>query len=299
MSSSDTSPVKSRFSGSDLDFFSNQFDPSFTAEISNRMRVPKKLRVVGGHEVEGGDDNVGGSGAGIGGGNEVNGNWRARRDGGDKAQMQVPDRIIVTGQEQHVGAKAMPRELQLETVVMPPDPETIRIQTPPRSITLHSQSSNGPHQNQHSRRGDSDSSNYKSDDDDETLTVEKDDSGRFGLLTSGHGGGISSGGGGMGYNSYGVGLAISSGAGGGADSSVAVIRRGQRSVANASYGDLDENDEIDHLREQLSRMNRRLLAVEEDSVERKERERYLVMAGILYVAYKTCAWLFKTGSPHH
>lgn len=47
--------------------------------------------------MEGGDDNVGGSGAGIGGGNEVNGNWRARRDGGDKAQMQVPDRIIVTG----------------------------------------------------------------------------------------------------------------------------------------------------------------------------------------------------------
>lgn len=37
--------MKSRFSGSDLDFFSNQFDPSFTAEISNRMRVPKKLRV--------------------------------------------------------------------------------------------------------------------------------------------------------------------------------------------------------------------------------------------------------------
>ncbi len=62
---------------------------------------------------------------------------------------------------------------------------------------------------------------------------------------------------------------------------------------------MDENDEIDHLREQLSRMNRRLLAVEEDGVERKERERYIVLAGLLYVAYKTCAWLLKTGSSHH
>jgi len=61
---------------------------------------------------------------------------------------------------------------------------------------------------------------------------------------------------------------------------------------------VDENDEIEHLREQLSRMNRRLLAVEEDGVERKERERYLVLAGLLYVAYKTCVWLFKTNPSH-
>lgn len=33
---------------------------------------------------------------GHGGGHEVNGNWR-RRDGDDKNQMQVPERIIVTG----------------------------------------------------------------------------------------------------------------------------------------------------------------------------------------------------------
>lgn len=47
------------------------------------------------------------------------------------------------GQEKHVGAKALPRELQLETVVMPPDPEIIRIQVRPQSsydimILLHS-----------------------------------------------------------------------------------------------------------------------------------------------------------------
>ena len=69
---------------------------------------------------------------------------------------------LVTGRNHHVGTTALPRELQLENVVMPPEPEQIRImvrivtmppnlipiqwmfhnalfcnlQTPPRSITL-------------------------------------------------------------------------------------------------------------------------------------------------------------------
>jgi len=36
--------------------------------------------------------------------------------------------FLISGQEQHVGTKAPPRELQLENAVMPPDPGFIRVQ---------------------------------------------------------------------------------------------------------------------------------------------------------------------------
>lgn len=58
----------------------------------------------------------------------------------------------------------------------------------------------------------------------------------------------------------------------------------------------DMNEEVVHLREQLSRMNRRVLALEEDTADRKERERYMVMASLVYVAFKTVSWLFRSGN---
>jgi len=58
----------------------------------------------------------------------------------------------------------------------------------------------------------------------------------------------------------------------------------------------DMKEEVVHLREQLSRMNRRVLALEEDTTDRKERERYMVMVGLLYVAFKTVSWLFRSGN---
>ncbi|KAG8330970.1 hypothetical protein J6590_051338 [Homalodisca vitripennis] len=39
-------------------------------------------------------------------------------------------------QDQHFGTRAPPRELQFENSVMPPDPGFVRVQTPPRVITL-------------------------------------------------------------------------------------------------------------------------------------------------------------------
>lgn len=35
---------------------------------------------------------------------------------------------FVTGQDQHFGTRAPPRELQLENSVMPPDPGVVRVQ---------------------------------------------------------------------------------------------------------------------------------------------------------------------------
>jgi len=72
--------------------------------------------------------------------------------------------------------------------------------------------------------------------------------------------------------------------------------RARREVTIQNYA-AEGDEELEHLREQFARMNRRLLALEEEAAERKEKERYLVMAGLLYVAYKTVSWLFKSGPP--
>jgi len=59
----------------------------------------------------------------------------------------------------------------------------------------------------------------------------------------------------------------------------------------------EQKDEIEHLREQMSRMNRRILSIEEDAAERKERERYLLVASIFYFAYRAMNWIFR-GNQH-
>jgi len=104
-----------RFSG-DMDHF---YDPTFTQEISQKMRVPKRIKVDG--ETEDIITN-----------NLPPSSWQQN----DKIEMHVPDRILVIGQDQHFGTRAPPRELQLENSVMPPDPGVVRVQTPPRVIKL-------------------------------------------------------------------------------------------------------------------------------------------------------------------
>lgn len=70
-----TSPT--RFSG-DMDHF---YDPTFTQEISQKMRVPKRIKVDGKTE----DDVTN---------NVISSNWNQPTD---KFEMHVPDRILVIG----------------------------------------------------------------------------------------------------------------------------------------------------------------------------------------------------------
>jgi hypothetical protein len=65
-----------RFSG-DLDHF---YDPNFTADISQKMRVPKRIKVDG----ENDDQSNAGS------------NWNTVL-ASEKFDMHVPDRILVVG----------------------------------------------------------------------------------------------------------------------------------------------------------------------------------------------------------
>jgi hypothetical protein len=65
-----------RFSG-ELDHF---YDPNFTADISQKMRVPKRIRVDGES-----DDQI-----------STGSNWNTML-ANEKFDMQVPDRILVVG----------------------------------------------------------------------------------------------------------------------------------------------------------------------------------------------------------
>jgi len=98
----------------------NEFynDSAYTADISTKMRVPDRLLAHNGHPP--GDEPT----------------WGETNNVFSVSSMQVPDRILIAGGEQHIHGKSTPRELQLENSVMPPTPEHVRVQTPPRSIKL-------------------------------------------------------------------------------------------------------------------------------------------------------------------
>ncbi|KAG7205802.1 hypothetical protein KM043_007747 [Ampulex compressa] len=100
----------------------NFYDSNFTLDINKRMQVPKSIRVSGDYT----NENVVGT----------NGSSWNQMVSTEKFEMHVPDRILVVGQEQHIGTKAPPREITLENAVMPAEPGIIRVQTPPRILTL-------------------------------------------------------------------------------------------------------------------------------------------------------------------
>ncbi|CAG7720530.1 unnamed protein product [Allacma fusca] len=198
----------------------------------------------------------------------MNNNWRTSASS-DKIVMQVPDRIIVRGQDQHYGTKALPRELQLESAsAMPPDPVTVKMQTPPRSITLGS-SMTSLHRNKSNS-----SSQQTSEGEDDTLLIDDNYVAR------------------LGSNSLSKNSPLSPMRNdlvfGGRDTPVNL-----RNHETTMLGAYDE--EIEHLRDQLSRMNRRVMTLEEEMVDRKEKERYFVIAGILYAAVHAVTWLFRSG----
>eukprot|EP00092_Neocalanus_flemingeri_P060230 GFUD01072167.1.p1 GENE.GFUD01072167.1~~GFUD01072167.1.p1 ORF type:complete len:250 (+),score=77.53 GFUD01072167.1:70-819(+) len=100
----------------DSDFYN---DSAYTADISTKMRMPEHLMAHGSVN-----------------GDYVNHDLDLEKTNTHLYGMQVPDRILVAGSEQHIPSKSTPRELQLEHSVMPPTPEHVRVHTPPRSITL-------------------------------------------------------------------------------------------------------------------------------------------------------------------
>ncbi|KMQ98216.1 transport and golgi organization protein 11-like protein [Lasius niger] len=100
----------------------NFYDPNFDVDINKRMQVPKSIRVNGDYMDQ--DIAVTNTSA-----------WN-QMSTMEKLDMHVPERIVVLGQEQHLGTKAPPPEIVLENAVMRTEPAVVRVQTPPRVLTL-------------------------------------------------------------------------------------------------------------------------------------------------------------------
>lgn len=109
------------FNGLDEDVYN---EAKFAHEINDRMRVPKRIKATG----EFSDEDVLLSNQ-----NGIINSWNYH----DKVDMNVPDRIVVLGHNQHLETRSAPREILLENSILAKDStEMVRVRTPPRTITL-------------------------------------------------------------------------------------------------------------------------------------------------------------------
>ncbi|KAH1024425.1 hypothetical protein HUJ05_003910 [Dendroctonus ponderosae] len=91
-------------------------DADFKVEINQKMKVPQKISF---------NDRNG----------DIRNSWIR-----DDFNMQVPERILVMGQDQHVGTRAPPREIVFDNSLLASgeqyDTTLPRVATPPRTLTL-------------------------------------------------------------------------------------------------------------------------------------------------------------------
>ncbi|XP_031625877.1 transport and Golgi organization protein 11 [Contarinia nasturtii] len=213
----------------------------YTQDISEQMRVPKRIRATG----EFSDD------FDIPMGNGTS-HWAYH----DKIDMTVPDRIMVIGQEQHLGTRTAPREIMLDnTILQPHDDHPVRVSTPPRVITLSehrfptvaddqytpdAEQVNG-HENEYSSLGSND---------DRHLAVSKPKK----LFSNDF------------FNTS--------------------------REATPPYGEhATPSEEVTHLRRQVSRLNRRVLSIEIENLQRQQREKVVYLLGLAYFCFKAIMWL--------
>ncbi|CAH1401553.1 unnamed protein product [Nezara viridula] len=216
------SSTPTHFSG-ETDHF---YDPNFTAEISQKMRVPKRINVDGVCDMP-----------------NVNKNDFNAWMPAEKLEMHVPEKIVVAGHDEHFGTRTIPREMALDNSIMPPDPGIIRVQTPPRVITIDSvyypEDAYQPppayveinHRKPHS-------------DGDRRL-----------------------------------------------DLSTASVNLNE-SIAAAEGMSL--NEEVVHLRRQLAKLNRRIMSIELENMQRQTRDKVVFAVGLAYFFFKTVLWLSRS-----
>ena len=209
------------------------YDPNFTLDINKRMRVPKSIRVSGDYT----DDDAAGT----------NGSGWNQVVSTEKFEMHVPDRILVVGQEQHVGTRAPPREITLENAVLPPEQGMVRVQTPPRILTL-------------------DNHYFPAVDEEEpnSYVTEPKDTGSS-----------------RPREAYPTETQI-----------VRHVREPTPSY-NALDVSLPPSEEIQHLRRQVGKLNRRVMAIELDMLQRQQREKILYALTLTYLILKAFSWLTR------
>ncbi|XP_076182655.1 transport and golgi organization 11 isoform X2 [Ptiloglossa arizonensis] len=210
----------------------NFYDPNFTLDISKKMRVPKSIRLSDDFP----DEEVAG----------INGSTWNQMDAAEKFEMHVPDRILVVGQEQHIGTKAPPREITLENATLPSDPDIVRVQTPPRILTLDD--------------------HYFPTADEEELNSYSTENKDSGPSSKSHG-------------SY--------------ETQIVRNAREQTPLFSALDVSLPPSEEIQHLRRQVAKLNRRVMAIELDMLQCQRNDKILYALTLTYLILKAFSWLTR------
>lgn len=263
---------------------------AFTHDISEQMRVPKRIRATGGSYFDDEPELL------SNGNGEIN-SWNYH----NKIEMNVPDRIVVLGQDQHLGTKSAPREIMLENSILPKDPGFVRVSTPPRVITLsehHFPSASDEPQDdeeQTLRRTDRDD-----DDDYEPRSLDS-------MLGAAEVGGGDGAGGSVRQRGRQQQQRFGSGRANGElsarktafakhNSSELVLGRSFREETptfGGSVENLTPAEEMTHMRRTVAKINRRLLAIEIDNAQRQQREKIIYCVGLAYLLLKTFMWLSR------
>lgn len=57
---------------------------------------------------------------------------------------------------------------------------------------------------------------------------------------------------------------------------------------------LTPSEELVHLRRQMAKLNRRVMAMELDNMQRQQREKIICAIGLAYFVFKTVFWLARS-----
>lgn len=222
-----------------------QYPPeeAYTRLISHNMTVPQRIKATG--DILD-DENTP---------NGMSGGWDYANE---KFDMKVPERILVVGQDQHIGTKAPPREIQLDNAVLPTDPGMIRVSTPPRVITLDQHYfpsaddfpvGGAPASPPRNARV------YRSQGDGARAITPRPDNFNESTMTE----------------------------------SRLVLRDPTPPMGNGEG--LSTSEELMHLRRQIVKLNRRVMSIEADQLQRQQKEKIAYAIGIAYLLFKVISWL--------
>jgi len=223
--SSNTSPT--HYTGLEDAFIT---DANFKVDISQKMKVPNKISFN--------TDT-----------NGVNQNsWAPEQE---SLNMHVPERILVIGQQQHVGTRAPPREIVYDNSILPKDPYPgdMRVATPPRSLTLDKYPFPGVNEFENKVE------------EKEKIPVIKAKT-QFNLN----------------------------------DSLIEnrMLHRESTPPIGAGGDGLAPAEEILHLRRQMAKLNRRVMALELENLNRLQKEKILYGLGIAYFLLKAIVWMNRS-----
>lgn len=179
------------------------------------------------------------------------------------------------------GSKSAPREMMLENSILPKDPSHIRVSTPPRVITLSehhfpSASDEPEYDEQENSYFEPKSLDYE---DNKKHVHNKNNANRRAIHNTQE----------MVINPRLVHFIYFE--------SILLIcitfnnfREGTPQYSG-SIENLSAHDEVLHLRKQVAKLNRRLLNVEIDNLQRNQREKIICCVGLAYFVLKTLFWL--------